>query len=526
MLQVRRKTTNPLARTYLLKAKKEGIQLSWNQFERMLPQDGFGLLGLTCFECLQGPCRINPFRSEESATICGLTRDDLVFNGLFCQVSKNNELVDTTKVLLERFFSRISRAEVNRETLQTMAAKWRVTGEPESGSGWLARAWELITPSKPFADDLIEHSSERLSSLLTAANNQVALMAFNADLLELLNEKVGVQKREVGLGALRLDCVNICLEGVSPAVLDLAEEVATELSEEANRVGASNNYNLLLVGDFSSYHKYAAVCNRGAAEFALLTGMVDLYLVGSGNMSRGRNFAGQYHTVLAECTADCSKEALRKLFQQAAKVSQERDLNTVEASVALEQVNVGYVFAAAPIQEAIAKEIINGLCIIAGGSNVRVTAEEAAVKIVEATSSQDILCLTYGNAAVTLGQYGYLAFGEQSGSDLKACALALEAKPVAYCLGGELAATVAVELVREISEFKVVVVFPEMMDASDLQAALAFAAAGATVLTGSKLPVDGSETLCHELGNKIQYCEPQKLAGKVLEILVGDQALI
>ena len=523
MRQVRKKTTNPLARTYLLKAKKEGIQLSWNQFERMLPQDGFGLLGLTCSECLQGPCRLNPFRSEETATICGFTSDDLVFNGLFRQVSKNNELVDTTHVLLERFFSRLSHAEVDRETLQKMATRWRVTGQPESHSGWLARAWELMIPSKPIAHDLFDHSSERLNSLLSAANKQVVLQAFNADLLEFLNEMIGVQKREVGLGALRLDCVNVCLEGVSPAVLDIAQEVAIELSEEANRIGASNNYNLLLVGDFSLYHNYAAVCTRGAAEFALLTGMVDLYLFGSGNMSRGRNFAGLYHTVLAECNADLSKEGLRKLFHQAAAVSKERDLNSVEASGALEQANVGYVFTATDVQDAIAKEIINGLCIIAGGSNVKVTAEEAAVKIVEATSSWNILCLTYGNAAVTLGQYGYLARGEQGSSDMKACSLSLKSNPVAYCLGGELALTVAVELVREISGFKVVVVFPEMMDAIDLQAALAFAEAGATVLTGIKLPVDGSKTLRHELAEKIQYCEPLKLVGKVLEILVGDQ---
>ncbi|MHB8125453.1 MAG: anaerobic carbon-monoxide dehydrogenase catalytic subunit [Desulfitobacteriaceae bacterium] len=514
MRQVRRKTNDPSARTYLLKAKKEGISLSWNQLESMMPQDGFGLLGLTCQECLQGPCRLNPFRFEETASICGLTRDDLVINGLFRQVSKDSQLRETTHILLQRFFQRISSGEVDQEVLKEKADSWNIREKQDNNSGWLSKALELTAPMMSFGQNSY---NDRLISLMTAGACQISLMKFNADLLELLNGKSGITKRKIGLSTLNANSVNVCLDGVSPVVLDLAEEVAEELRLEAVALGASGGFNLVLVGDFSLYHDYNVVSNQGTVEFALLSGIVDLLLVGRENIARGRNLAGRYHTVMAECSASTTKEELKELFRQAALSLKIRGQSYSVTDSDLEIVNVGYTIAPSCLEEALEQGVINGLCIIAGGSNVKVTADEMAVKVIESLSAQKILCLTYGNAAVTLGRYGYLAANEQKDSSVGMSSLDFLNNPVAYCLGGELAASAAVELVQDISRLKVMAVFPEMTEARDLQAAMAFAKAGAKVLTGIKLPIDGSEILSRELGKVIQYCGSKEIVDEALQ---------
>ncbi|HWQ72036.1 MAG TPA: hypothetical protein VN370_06930 [Desulfitobacteriaceae bacterium] len=504
MRKVRRKTTDPSARTYFLKAKKEGLELSWNRLEKMMPQDGFGLLGLSCQECFQGPCRLNPFRPEETATVCGFNRDDLVFNGLFRQVSQVSRLTETTYVLLKRLAQKLSAGEVDQKTLSAKANSWLITDDPHDCGNWLKKAWEITAPP---ALPGRKSAADRLSSLFAAAGRYVSLLKFNTDLLELLNRTSETAERKIGLSNLDGNCVNICFDGVSPAVLDLAEEVAGEL-------GA---YNLLLAGDFSLNHDYNVVSNQGTTEFALLSGMVDLFLAGRESISKGRNFTGNYQTIFAECSAAATKDELKELFRQAAESLKIRKKNSVITDSEPAAVNIGYTFDPADLEKTAEKGIIKGLCIIAGGSNVKVTTDETAVRLVEALSARNILCLSYGNTAVTLGRYGCLAKGEQKAGFTGIPPSGPANNPLAYCLGGELAVPAAVELVQAISRLKVMAVFPEMTEASDLQAALALANAGAKVFTGIKLPLDGSELISRELGEVIPYYAPEEIVEKTLQ---------
>ncbi|MDD2233919.1 MAG: hypothetical protein PHV03_03230 [Desulfitobacteriaceae bacterium] len=513
MRKVRRKTTDPTARTYLLKAKKEGLDLSWNRLEKMMPQDGFGLLGLTCQECLQGPCRLNPFQLEETATVCGFTRDDLVFNGLFRQVSKVSRLVETTHILLQRLAQKNSADEVDQRSLKTKADSWMITDETNESAGWIKKAWELTGPLSGFG---LKTAGDRLSLLFAAAARYISLLKFNAELLELLNGTSLLTDRSIGLSNLQSDSINVCFDGVSPVVLDLAAEAAGELKAEAVNSGIPGAYNLLLVGDFSLNHDYNVVSNQGTVEFALLSGIVDLYLVGRESISRGRNLTGKFQTLFAECTALTTKDELKKLFRQAIESLKKRKKNLVNMNSDLVTVSIGYTFNPAIIENAGKKGIIKGLCIIASGSNVKVTNDEMAVKIAKSLSAQSILCLSYGNTAVTLGRYGCLAKSEQKAGFMEFPQSDLANHPVTYCLGGELAVSAAVELVQTISRLKVTAVFPEMTEVSDIQAALGFADAGAKVFTGVKLPLDGSEALSKELGEVIQYCTPEDITEKIL----------
>ena len=79
MATIRRKTIENKATEYLSYARTAGVDLSWNNYERMLPQDGFARLGLSCSDCLMGPCRINPFDRNAA------TSEEIFFDEVVCK---------------------------------------------------------------------------------------------------------------------------------------------------------------------------------------------------------------------------------------------------------------------------------------------------------------------------------------------------------------------------------------------------------------------------------------------------------
>jgi len=74
-------TIDPAAAEMLEKANRENVQTTWDRYEMQKPQCGFGDLGICCRNCLQGPCRINPF-GEPKTAICGADADLIVARNL------------------------------------------------------------------------------------------------------------------------------------------------------------------------------------------------------------------------------------------------------------------------------------------------------------------------------------------------------------------------------------------------------------------------------------------------------------
>lgn len=73
------KTVDPISQELLRSASQQGVELPWERFEKLQPQDGFLRLGLSCpFGCMQGPCRIDPFGRGPGKGVCGLAADEMV----------------------------------------------------------------------------------------------------------------------------------------------------------------------------------------------------------------------------------------------------------------------------------------------------------------------------------------------------------------------------------------------------------------------------------------------------------------
>ena len=62
----------------LVKAHRQCVALAWDRSEAQQPQCGFGRLAQCCDDCLEGPCRVNPFDADGQESICGRDRDAMI----------------------------------------------------------------------------------------------------------------------------------------------------------------------------------------------------------------------------------------------------------------------------------------------------------------------------------------------------------------------------------------------------------------------------------------------------------------
>ncbi len=79
---------DPAAQEMLARAEELGLETAWDRLEAMLPQCGFGELGVCCRNCNMGPCRISPFEEEgPKVGVCGATADVIVARNLLRMIA-------------------------------------------------------------------------------------------------------------------------------------------------------------------------------------------------------------------------------------------------------------------------------------------------------------------------------------------------------------------------------------------------------------------------------------------------------
>jgi carbon-monoxide dehydrogenase catalytic subunit len=82
------RSIDPTVHEMLTQAEALGLETVWDRYEAMLPQCGFGELGVCCRHCNMGPCRISPFEEEgPKQGICGATADIIVARGLIRMIA-------------------------------------------------------------------------------------------------------------------------------------------------------------------------------------------------------------------------------------------------------------------------------------------------------------------------------------------------------------------------------------------------------------------------------------------------------
>jgi hypothetical protein len=306
--------------------------------------------------------------------------------------------------------------------------------------------------------------------------------------------------KQFGLGVLKEDYVNICLEAVSSTVLDLCSLLSDELKQEAIQQGAKG-YNVVLAGDADPFYPFETVCNTGGVEIPILTGLIDLYAVGDSGLGAGKNIVSAYHTICRHAESAPDREDIKDWFIQSANAYSKRDLNKVSVSDQRSTAELLSIDAQA-LQARLEQGFFQKICVLAGGSNVQLTEDALLCQAAEQLPEMDVLCLAYGNAAATLGKYGFLTAGIKEAS--------------VYWIGNESAFLNILDLGEYIGSEHIVVLMPELSGARDLQAAFAFADAGIKVFTAVRLPVDGSHALAEEIDQLIRYCDPKDFMTQVM----------
>ncbi|MDO4542009.1 MAG: anaerobic carbon-monoxide dehydrogenase catalytic subunit [Bacillota bacterium] len=310
------------------KAFKENVEICWDRYVQQQPQCGFGELGVCCRNCLQGPCRINPF-GEPRRGICGADAHTIVARNLLRSVTGGAathvdhafeaveilamaasgeapyEIKDENKLKAVAGNLGIDTENKDKKTL----AKELVTElfkdfEPgQETMGYLKAnvprerldVWKKlgILPKSP--DQEIRRSmhettmgvdADPTNLLLSAAKmglvDAYSGLKLGSDIQDIVFGTPSPVRSEANLGVLEEDKVNIVVHGHVPFLSEKIVEWAAKLEDEAIAVGAAG---IKLSGICCTGNE--VLMRRGVAsagnflsqELAVITGAVDLMVV-------------------------------------------------------------------------------------------------------------------------------------------------------------------------------------------------------------------------------------------------------
>jgi carbon-monoxide dehydrogenase catalytic subunit/CO dehydrogenase/CO-methylating acetyl-CoA synthase complex beta subunit len=311
----------------LVIAMDKKIETAWDRYEAMLPQCGFGELGICCRNCLQGPCRIDPFGGKPDKGICG-ARDytivarkviRMIAGGAAAHSGHGRHIAETMLKMVE---GRTSAYEVrDEEKLRRVARK---LGLEADGREKRELAKEVVHAaledfsrftSQPLGFSVANHTEKRIDLWqrmgVMPVNIEEAIsdvihrttMGCDADpvpvlfggikcaVADLCGEQISTDlsdilfgtprlvRTQANLGCLDAEKVNIAVHGHNPVLSDVVVDVAKEMEQEAVKAGAKgiNIVGICCTGAETLMRKGVPLAsNYASQELVLATGVVDL----------------------------------------------------------------------------------------------------------------------------------------------------------------------------------------------------------------------------------------------------------
>ncbi|NOY10187.1 MAG: anaerobic carbon-monoxide dehydrogenase catalytic subunit [Spirochaetes bacterium] len=315
----------------LQRAKELNIPTAWDRLESMLPQCGFGKLGICCRNCEMGPCKINPFSEKEQTGICGASVDTIVARNFirmiaggaaahsdhgrdiihaFMLAAKGKTdaygIKDETKlkVLAREYNVKIDGREIN-EIAEELSEKFflefgRQHGEmkvPQRAPEKRLKLWRELGIVPRGVDREIVETMHRTVMGVDNDYKNILMHGFRTaladgwggsmiatDLSDVLFKSPEPITAKSNLGVLSPDEVNIVVHGHEPTLSDVVVDAvrSPEMIELAKKKGAKG---INLVGmcctssEILMRHGIPVAGNFLQQELAILTGAVDLMMV-------------------------------------------------------------------------------------------------------------------------------------------------------------------------------------------------------------------------------------------------------
>ena len=323
------KSIDPAVQEMIAKAESMNVATVWDRYEAMQPQCGFGDTGLCCRNCLQGPCRIDPFGDGPDKAICGASADVMVARGLDRAIAagtaahsgharhlahtllkmaegkaKDYTIKDGAKLraVSTRMNIPVENRSDNEIALDLAKAALADFGEKDTPVMWAATVVTkdrvkvlsdlgLVPKGIDYEVSEIMHrtlygvDADAVNLLLAGLRCGVADLAgcyMGTDLADILFGTPTPVVTEANLGTLKADAVNIAVHGHNPVLSDLMVTVATDMKEAAVAVGASgiNMVGICCTGnEVMMRHGIPSCTHSVSQEMAIMTGALDAMVV-------------------------------------------------------------------------------------------------------------------------------------------------------------------------------------------------------------------------------------------------------
>jgi len=324
------KSEDAASKAMLKEAERLDLTTIWDRFAAQSPQCGFGELGTCCRNCLQGPCRIDPFGEGATLGACGASADTIVARNLLRAIAAGTAahaghakhlahtllksaagrapdypIRDATKLkaLASRLGLAVEGQEINEIARQVAETALLDFSEKETPVTWAATNVTQgrvetflkhgVVPTG--IDAAVSEAMHRthygvdadpvnlLLGGIKCALADFAACAMGSDLADVLFGTPQPVVSQANLGVLKPDAVNIGLHGHSPILSDLIAQVAHDLDQEAQAAGAAAGINLVGIcctgNEVLMRHGIPAATHSVSQELAIITGALDAMVV-------------------------------------------------------------------------------------------------------------------------------------------------------------------------------------------------------------------------------------------------------
>jgi carbon-monoxide dehydrogenase catalytic subunit len=556
---VQRKTADKAVESFLSKAAEKGVSLVWDRYEGSLPQCGFCETGLSCRDCLQGPCISHPFRDQNKVGVCGKDKEilgihsflRLVLHGAmayFDQLTDFAKGIETKEASPKRK-DQAARILKDMKNLmekgnmdgvgkfpKTLIDSWKATGVyPEGISRDLFKVSQKL-------DGGIESVEDTLLWAFKAAVAGCAAQILQGRLKASVFGDASPTRLEVNLGALQKGAPNILLFGhFSPL---LKQKIAEAAKGKKMRIMG------VCTDPFVPPYSFAPVTNYGSQEIPLMTGAVDLIVAGDQCVNPSLKELAKVWNVEIVSTEVLNRGNLAKwardIIERAQKAFDARGGVSKDIPEVKESAVMGFSIKGSDVKkivEALQSGKIQGIALLAGCNNVKFTQDNEIVSLARELLKRDVFCISEGCASVSLAKYGLLNPGERETSCGKGLLSLLSSMgknlPAVLDLGScenggvtDFLLSIASTGKKQLKEFRIVACFPEANRTKAVVRAAWTVAMGIPVFFWPFLPVTGSQKtiealsgFCqekfgaklHVVTQKMEYKEKTELLMKALE---------
>jgi carbon-monoxide dehydrogenase catalytic subunit len=511
---IQRKTADRAVNHFLLKAADQEITVTWDRFEGQLPECGFCESGLSCRDCLQGPCISHPFRGQSKLGVCGKDKDVLAAQSLLRLVLKGTmSYLDQLNDFVNGVQSGAVEPADKEQAEQTVQAILDLlhTGNSEVVGDFpaaLAEGWKKIgIIPQGIANDVFK-ASQRLEGGFSDME-ETLLWSFKTALLAGMAARLQgklktavfgattASELEVNLGVLKNDGPTLLIYGpVSPVLKQKIAKAAEE--KNVNVMGVCTDPLL-------PPYRFFPVTTYVSQEVPLMTGAVDLIVAGSQFVNPSLADVAKDWKVTVVATDGLNQspdpdEFARQIVAQAGQAFEMRKNIARDIPMVKESAVMGFSAAEVDINkivQALESGKIKGIAILAGSNNVKYTQDEALVTIAKQFLANDILCISDGEASVSLAKYRLLDPAGQDkdcGEGVKELLASLgENMPsvIDWCLTDFLLALASAGS-KALSDYPISAYFPEANRTAEVTKAMWTVAMGVSTYFWPCLPVTGS----------------------------------